>query len=162
MINIIEYDLIKFALERKCDVIAHSVNCFNTQKSGLAKQMSTIFATNTFPMELKGKGSYSKLGNIDYLNIGFTVNKKGIIVVNCYTQYYHARNAPRNYDSVFVDYDAFSLCMKKINFIFKGKHIALPYNMSSYRAGGDWNIIYDIIKKELKDCKVTICKLNKK
>ena len=42
-----------------------------------------------------------------------------------------------------------------MNHIFKGKHIGLP-KIGSHLAGGDWEIIKDIIKEELKDCKITI------
>ena len=39
--------------------------------------------------------------------------------------------------------------------------IGFPYGMSSVRAGGDWNVIYEMIKSVFKDTnfKITIWKL---
>jgi O-acetyl-ADP-ribose deacetylase (regulator of RNase III) len=45
--------------------------------------------------------------------------------------------------------------MRKINHTFKGKHIGLP-QIGCGLAGGDWSRVKEIIKKELKDCKVTV------
>jgi len=55
-----------------------------------------------------------------------------------------------------LDYEALTLCMRKINHIFKGKHIGLPGFIGGGLAGGDVSKIREIIKKELKDCKVSI------
>lgn len=54
-----------------------------------------------------------------------------------------------------VDYAAIEMCMKKINHLFKGRHIGLP-KIGSGLAGGDWDRIEKIIANSLKDCKVTI------
>lgn len=59
-----------------------------------------------------------------------------------------------------LDYEALTLCMRKINHTFVGKKIGLP-KIGSNLAGGDWNIIKEIIKKELKDCDVTVVIYNK-
>ena len=60
-------DLISLTLKGAFDVIAHGVNCFCTQKSGLAPQMVNAFETDTFKLEHpKYKGDIRKLGNIDY------------------------------------------------------------------------------------------------
>ncbi len=72
-----------------------------------------------------------------------------LCVVNAYTQYEYGK------DKKPFDYEAFTLCMRKINFKFKGLHIGLP-QIGAGLAGGDWNRIYEIIKTELKDCKTTI------
>jgi len=45
--------------------------------------------------------------------------------------------------------------MRKINHVFKGQHIGLP-KIGCGLAGGDWNIVKEIIQKELKDCNVII------
>jgi hypothetical protein len=53
------------------------------------------------------------------------------------------------------DYEAFTICMRKMNHIFKGKHIGMP-KIGSHLAGGDWEQIEEIIGIELSDCKVTV------
>lgn len=74
-----------------------------------------------------------------------------LLVVNAYTQYQPGPN---------LDYDALTLCLRKINHAFKGKHIGLP-QIGAGIAGGDWNRIKTIIQQELKDCNVTVVIYNK-
>jgi O-acetyl-ADP-ribose deacetylase (regulator of RNase III) len=79
---------------------------------------------------------------------------KDLIVVNAYTQYNYGAN---HKDGVAkpVDYEAITMCMRKMNVAFKGKHIGLP-KIGAGLAGGDWDRIKKIIQTELIDCKVTI------
>ena len=118
------------------------------------------------------KGNINKLGTIDYQHqylwfkhpavtepgVAYPMNSKSlgqpdvkdIIVVNSYTQYHYGKN---HVDGVSkpLDYEALTLCMRKINHIFKGKHIGLP-KIGAGLAGGDWERIKQIIQTELKDC----------
>jgi len=156
----IEGNLITLAKEGKFDVIAHGCNCFCTMGAGLAPQMAKAFGCDRFVIEGESyKGDITKLGNIDYevrkaplwltSKISFEGDGKLLTVVNAYTQYsYDVKTKP-------FDYEAFTLCMRKMNHVFKGKHIGLP-QIGSHLAGGDWNIIKDIIQKEFKDCTVTV------
>lgn len=151
MYNEINGDLIALALGGKFDVIAHGCNCFCLQGTGIAKQMNEHFITNNswhFSLEHRTshKGNINKLGQIQFNR----VNK--VIVVNAYTQYQPGAN---------IDYEALTLCMRKMNHEFKGKHIGLP-QIGCGIAGGNWNTVREIIKKELKDCKVTVVIYNKK
>jgi len=54
-----------------------------------------------------------------------------------------------------LDYEALTLCLRKINWVFSGKHIGLP-KIGAGLAGGDWEQIKQIIKNELNDCDVTV------
>ena len=45
--------------------------------------------------------------------------------------------------------------MRKINHIFKGKHIGLPW-LGTGLAGGSRKIVKQIIQRELKDCNITM------
>lgn len=154
--NEIKGDLIQLALENKFDVIAHGVNCFCVQKSGLAPKMVNIFNTDKFPMESERlKGDINKLGQIDGKTfLGKYNTDPTLTVLNAYTQYYYGKNHSDGVDKP-LDYEALTLCLRKINTIFKGKHIGLP-KIGCGLARGDWNIVKKIIKEELKDCKVTI------
>lgn len=80
--------------------------------------------------------------------------KENLIVVNAYTQYNYGRNHEDG-DTAPVDLSAIVMCMKKINHIFKGKHIGLP-KIGSGLGGGSWETIEQLIKTQLKDCDVTI------
>jgi len=162
-------NIITMAHEGDFDVIAHGCNCHNAQGSGLAPQMVEAFKTNTFKMERpEFKGDINKLGQIDYElqhfsgwdqkfqtypDQGDTI-EHSLYVVNAYTQYRYGRNHADG-DIKPVDYEAITLCMRKLNSIFKGSHIGLPL-IGCGLAGGDWDVVKRIIQSELKDCDVTV------
>ena len=165
-------NLLDLASKNQFDVIAHGCNCFNTQRAGLAKQMSETFGTDTFYMESSGYGDFNKLGQIDFEQRYLEKLKFGgkwvkyvdeedfmtgvsITIVNCYTQYRYGR------DKRHLDYDALRLCMRKIAHIFKDKRIGLPL-IGGNLAGGQENIITGIMNEELRGCRVNIGKILKK
>lgn len=128
-----------------------------------------------YVVETSNRGDINKLGNIDwehqYLWFKHPKAKDGlavsmghksvgqpdvqdIIVVNAYTQYMYGRNHADGVSNPF-DYEAFTMCMRKMNQVFKGKHIGMP-KIGAGLAGGNWNRIEHIINVELKDCQVTV------
>jgi O-acetyl-ADP-ribose deacetylase (regulator of RNase III) len=162
----IEGDLIVLAKEGMFDVISHGCNCLSNMGAGIAPQMAKAFGVDKFEMELWGE-SIEKLGCIDYetfvlgkntiwnlLDADNKQNEPELVVVNSYTQYRYGKNHADGVSKP-LDYEALTLCMRKINHIFKGKHIGLP-KIGAGLAGGDWERIKEIIKKELKDCEVTV------
>ena len=159
----IKGDLIELALKGEFDVIAHGCNCFCTMGAGIAVAMKNTFGCDTFDQEMPGlKGDVNKLGNIDYeeKEIDFPDNSYQVIyVVNAYTQYHYGKNHADGKTNP-IDYEALTLCMRKINHTFKGKDIGLP-QIGAGLAGGDWNKIKSIIQRELVDCNVTIVIYNK-
>lgn len=172
--NEVKGDIISLALEGKFDVVVHGCNCFCVMGAGLAPQMVQAFNVDKFPMEGKEHmGDINKLGTIDYqpqllvnkvaypysakrliLNQGLPYSQ--LIVVNAYTQY--DTRSKENLSP--VDYEAITLCMRKMNVEFQNLHIGLPF-IGAGLAGGDWNKINTIIKQELKDCDVTIVEYQK-
>ena len=153
-----EGDLIELALKGKFDVISHGCNCFCTMQAGIAPQMAKAFGCDSFFLENnKFKGDIDKLGRIEVTEKNLST--KSLYVVNSYTQYHYGKN---HLDGVAkpIDYEALTLCLRKINHIFKGQHIGLP-QIGCGLAGGDWNIVKEIIKKELKDCIITVVIYNK-
>lgn len=166
MIDYIDGDLIKLAKEANFDVIVHGCNCHSTMGAGIAPQMAKAFGCDRFDMEMWGS-DVNKLGNIDYQT--FVLGEKAIFslqdlennrnepeltVVNAYTQYNYGLNHSDGVSQPF-DYDAFTICMRKMNRVFKGKTIGMP-RIGSGLAGGDWDKVEKIIERELKDCEVTI------
>jgi O-acetyl-ADP-ribose deacetylase (regulator of RNase III) len=146
----IEGDLIKLAKKGNFDIIAHGCNCFCTMGAGIAKQIKEqipeAFEKDRFTLA----GDIDKLGNYTGAWV-YNDLKKAFGVLNCYTQYHYDAHAKA------FDYEAFTLCMRKINHQFHGKRIGLPL-IGAGLAGGDWNIIEKIIEKELKDMDVTIAR----
>jgi len=159
-------NLIKMALEGQFDVIVHGCNCHSVMGAGLAPQMAKVFGCDAFEMEQWGS-TIEKLGNIDYQTFALTdagplnvyyfeinIEYPELTVVNAYTQYNYGKN---HKDGSFrpADYEAITLCMRKMNSVFKGKHIGLPL-IGAGLAGGDWEIIKNIIQTELSECDITI------
>lgn len=174
----IKGDLIELALQGNFDVITHGCNCFCTMGAGIAPKMAKAFGCDKFKMESNDyKSDINKLGCIDYdsfdlckndLTLEFKVFQhskirnefkhwntlKTLTVINSYTQYGFGSNH-LNGTKTPLDYEALTLCMRKINHKFKGKHIGLP-RIGCGLAGGDWNMVKSIIQKELKNCDVTV------
>jgi O-acetyl-ADP-ribose deacetylase (regulator of RNase III) len=169
--KIIEGNLIVLAKQGHFDVITHGCNCFCTMGAGIAVDMRLNFDCDKFPMEApEYKGDMNKLGTIDYQVKNLILDKPikignlnllapdfggfPLVVVNSYTQYRYGSNHPDGMRKP-VDYDAITLCFKKINHIFKGKSLGLP-KIGCGLAGGDWNIVRQIIERELFDMDVTV------
>ena len=148
----LEGDLIVLAKAGRFDVITHGCNCMCTMGAGIAPQMAKAFGVDQYSLESSAHfGDVNKLGQIEWY-----VEREGPIpfVVNSYTQYNYGRNHADG-DAAPIDYEALTLCMRKINQRFKGKHIGLP-KIGAGLAGGDWNRIKQIIQTELKDMKVSV------
>lgn len=154
--NTVVGDLIELAKQGKFDVIGHGCNCFCAMSRGFAPQMAAAFGCHQFPLEDKRtSGDINKLGQIDWrlLNLKTGTTEFDLAVVNIYSQYSpNAQIKP-------LDYEALTLGLRKMNQLFNGKKIGLP-RIGSGLAGGDPHIILEIIKKELKDCDVTMVKWN--
>ena len=148
----IEGDLIALAKEGMFDVITHGCNCMSNMGAGIAPQMAKAFCVDQYPLEsFTRKGDINKLGQIEWL-----IERDGAIpfVVNSYTQFSYGKNHADGVSKP-LDYEALTLCMRKINHRFSGKHIGLP-KIGAGLAGGDWNRIKKIIQTELKDMKVSV------
>lgn len=184
----IKGDLITLAKEGEFDVIAHGCNCFCRMKRGIAPQMAEAFGCDMFNLETKSlwEGDINKLGQIEYnwINIkdknstSYTKNDiHALAVVNAYTQYHWDTNTKP------LDYEALTLCLRKINHIFKDMHIGLPL-IGCHLAGGVWDWtklksdtlqdkilknkfsvgikkdVKTIIQQELRDMNITIVHYN--
>lgn len=159
----IKGNLIALAKQGKFDVITHGCNCFCTMGAGIAPQMAQHFDADKFIMERHAyKGDFNKLGVIDFESKLFDLpddSSKLLFIVNSYTQYGFGRNH-KDGSGIPLDYDALTLCLRKINHQFKGKHIGLPL-IGCGLAGGDWNIVRNIMINELKDMDVTVVHFQK-
>lgn len=161
--EIIIGDLIDVALEGRLDIVAQGCNCQNKQKSGVAKKMAEVFRTDSFRLEQpRFKGDMMKLGDIDGERRLVANGKKEITVYNCYTQYYYGRNHEDGVEKP-IDYNALTLCMKKLNHLYKGKNLTLglPYIIGCGLAGGDEERVLKILEEELTDLNVILVKLEK-
>ena len=163
----IEGNLITLAKEGKFNVITHGCNCLSNMGAGIAPQMAKEFGCDEFKMEKLGP-TIDKLGCIDYETLYWEDDKRWtkypdetgkwatikLTVVNSYTQFRYGSNHTDGVSKP-LDYEALTMCMRKINYTFKGKHIGLP-KIGCGLAGGSWDIVKQIIQTELKDCIVTV------
>jgi len=135
-------DLIRMAFAGEFDVIIHGCNCFNTMSAGIAAQIKRYFYMNVHLDLLTKRGDMDKLGTVDSALYYF--NNQTLVVVNAYTQYH---TASFNGECV-VDYDAIRQSFRGIKKQFSGSRIGYPA-IGAGLAGGDWNIISEIIDEEL-------------
>lgn len=136
----IKGDLVHLAVKGNFDLIVHGCNCFCTMEAGIARAIRAEFP-EAYEADCKTeKGSRDKLGSYSVAR----VDKDGhaIIVVNAYTQ--HDFKGP----GMKADYHAIRSVFKKIKADFSGKRIGYP-KIGAGLAGGDWEIIAQIIDQEL-------------
>jgi O-acetyl-ADP-ribose deacetylase (regulator of RNase III) len=139
--NKIKGDLIKLAIEGQFDLIVHGCNCFCTMGAGIAKTIKQKFPEG-YQADLETeKGDKSKLGTISWAE---TVTENGkLIIVNGYTQYNWKGRGRK------ADYNAIRKVFKKVKKSFSGLRIGYPA-IGAGLAGGDWEIISEIIGEELE------------
>lgn len=150
MIRELTGDLIHEADHGQLDLIVHGCNCFCTMGAGIAKQIRDRWP-EAYEADLKTvKGDRSKLGTCSYAKLVKTKVGSPLQIVNAYTQFNYGRNR-RN-----VDYDAVQACMRYISGITPPDvRIGMP-RIGCGLAGGDWDIVYDIIREELDVQDVTV------
>ena len=149
--NIVQGDLIELAVQGKFDIIVHGCNCFNTMGSGIAKQIKSVFPKAYAADQLTNKGDKSKLGTYTYFKHTAKDLETDLTIINAYIQYNYLPRDVRN-----ADYDAIKKVFKDIykQFSYEGNHIAYP-KIGAGLAGGNWNIISQIINEQLKDMEHT-------
>lgn len=134
--NIIQGDLLELADTGIFDVIIHGCNCFNTMGAGIALQIKNKYPEAYEVDKNTIKGHKDKLGTYTSAQIG------NLTIINAYTQYRPGLN------DLSENYSAIHNVMKKIAVDCQGKRIGLPF-IGAGLAGGDWNIIKDIIRVNL-------------
>jgi len=151
--KIISGNLVDMAYHGKFDVIIHGCNCFCTMGAGIAKEIATRFPP-AYAVDLQTtKGDHGKLGN--YTSV-MVKNKYGqdLIVVNLYTQYRYGR------DRCHFDYNAFRQGLKKLAPHAGNFRIGMPM-IGAGLAGGDWNVIQQILEEEFANVNYTVVKYHK-
>lgn len=143
MITYVDGDLLK--MRNDFDVIAHGCNCFNNFGGGFALQIKNTIPEAWLADQATIAGDESKLGTI-------TFTETVPAVVNIYSQY---NFGGRRHGKIDLDYDALRSGLKALKDKYSGKRIAMN-KIGSDLAGGDWDIIEQIIKEEMVGEYVTI------
>lgn len=142
-------------LNQSVDVIAHQVNCKGVMGAGLALQIRTLYpGVYKKYQEMCAKyNSQELLGKVQGISVPvvrthiidgkvdvFTTQKH---FANLFAQEFYGR------DKRYTDYKALGKCLTSLRdrMIVKGfKTLALPYGIGCGLAGGDWKIVYEIIR----------------
>lgn len=140
--KIVEGNLLDMAINGDFDVIIHGCNCFCNFGAGIALQILKRFPEayeRDKQTEFADKG---KLGTYTFANI--VRGKNTFNIVNAYTQYGCGT------DKVRCDYEALDTVFNKIAFVYNGLRIGYP-KIGAGLAGGDWEIISEIIDRNFID-----------
>ena len=146
MITEIKGDLLK----QDFNFIAHQVNCQKVMGSGLALQIKNKYPIvfdryKTFPIN-----GENPLGQSQFIKV-----EENKYVVNMFAQYFYG------VDKRQTNYEAFYSCLEQIkNTINKKDTIGFPKFIGCDRGGGNWNIIYTMIKEVLWEYNVFIVEYN--
>jgi len=145
-------DLIHLAKQGKFDVIIHGCNCFCSMGKGIALSIKKAFPASYHADCETVKGEQNKLGSYSMA----LIQNKGhdLTVINAYTQFNHRGKG------IKADYDAIRSVMGKVKKEFSGCRIGYPM-IGAGLAGGDWNIIEEIILDELSGEDHTLVKFDK-
>ena len=127
----------------KEDIIVHQTNCQGVMGSGIALQVK-----QKYPEVFNGYYHFCKTNQLkDILGTSLICEANdGKYIANLFGQ--------ENFGAGFqTDYDAFRKALKEIHDFAKERNlsVAIPYKIGCCRAGGDWNIVFDIINEIFYD-----------
>lgn len=134
-------------IHAKTMLILHGCNCFLTMGAGVALALRNKWP-QVYAADLKTKsGDRAKLGTYSKAEVG-----KDQLVLNCYTQYMYGR------DKRHADYNAIRAVFRRIRIDFPGIDLSMP-PIGCGLAGGDWDIVKQIVEEELNDRIVYVWRL---
>lgn len=135
-------------------IICHQVNCQGVMGAGLAKQVKTKFPSVYHAYKEKCDALGSKnLGSVQFCSC---LSEAGYIVANVFGQDRYGT------DKRYTNYNALKKAFSAVAQAFPNDAIRIPYLMGCGLAGGDWNVVLQIINEDLvnKGCQVEIWRLN--
>ena len=148
-LNIIKKDLIKAFKENEINVIIQQCNVFCTQGSGLAKNIRQEYPEVYNVDAATIKGDRSKLGTFTHA----VINRENIspvgYIINLYGQYAYGKGLQTDYDAQRKGFKNIVEFLNNCGSVDTIK-IGLPL-IGCGLAGGDWNVVQQIIKEELVD-----------
>ena len=125
------------------DVICHQVNCQGVMGRGLALQIKTkypeAFAAYKEKCELIKYGIVNGLGDAQFCHV------RGKVIANLFAQYRYGT------DKRHTDYEALKKALTSVKKAYPTAKIAIPYKIGCGLAGGDWSVVYAIIKEVFCD-----------
>lgn len=133
-------------LKSDCTVIMHQANCQSTMGSGIAKSIAEMYPGARIVDSNSLYGPEEKFGS-------YTAYKddNGVTIVNLYGQYGFGRGKQQtNYDKLESAIDMFLHAINSGIYNKSKLKIGVPYKMGCDRAGGDWEVVRDILDRQGK------------
>lgn len=166
-VKIVEGDLLDAFDRGEVNVIAHVTNCMGVMGSGIARSIKLryplVYKEYQQHLDASRKWVGGPEGTINYTNLGYHQDgwryKK---VYNLYAQYNYGR------DYRHLNYGALSKCLTVMSYgLTKASELSVqdydvigfPFRMGSDRAGGDWDIVLEMINFHFRDNEVIIYQL---
>lgn len=134
-------------------VICHQVNCQDTMRSGVARQIGDMWPEVERAYHNYFISHHKPLGRVQIVktNDGFTV-------ANLFAQEYYGYDGRR-----YTNYEAFAVCLDELNRkLPDGTSLAFPYKIGCDRGGANWEIIRTMIQNILTNKNIYIYRLEEK
>ena len=137
-------------LESRASILCHQVNCQNRMGSGVAKSIASRWpiVKKSYHEFCSGKDPSSLLGCVQVIYC-----ENGRYVANIFGQLHYGYDGKQ-----YTDYAALEHAFQILSRMTTGS-VAFPYGFGCGLGGGDWQIVYALIKKYFSDREVIICKL---
>lgn len=140
MIHHVKGDLLK----SDCTFIGHQANCQRTMGSGIARQIAADLPDMARVDRSDMRASKVKLGNFTYTRIP---NGWGF---NLYGQLYYGQGLQTDYKALEKAIDRMLTIVPELARFDLRKlpvKVGFPYKIGAGLAGGDWDIIYEILER---------------
>ncbi|CAL9964924.1 phosphatase [Vibrio phage D479] len=154
IVETLQGDLVEMLRNSKRDQevfwMAQGCNCFITQGSGIAGQLREFPEVFQADVDYGMEGDRAKLGGFSLANVGADCH-----VLNVYSQYEYGT------DKRHANYAAIGLAFMELN--ARASQIEMLYipKIGSELAGGDWNIIEQVINDATPDLDITLIEFAK-
>lgn len=147
MITEVKGNIFNF-IEEGC-ILLHQVNCQGVMGGGIAKTIKELFP-NVYSAYKEYCTYYNKkcLGDMFPVHIRF--KSKNFTIGNCFGQEYYGR------DKRYTDYEKLRKSFEQVASDCDYSKILIPKYIGCGLAGGDWNIVSEIIGEVFKDHDVLI------
>lgn len=139
-------------LNSNANIIAHQVNARGVMGSGVALAVKT-----KYPEVFQSYRKFFEEGKLKLGKVDFAKTNDGKIVANMCGQDRYGRDGKQ-----YTDYEALEKCFDKTARYMKEKNldsIAFPFKLGCGLGGGDWNIVFAMIKEYFKDFNIEIWQL---
>lgn len=139
-------------LNSNAGIIAHQVNARGVMGSGVALAVKT-----KYPEVFQSYRKFFEEGKLKLGKVDFAKTNDGKIVANMCGQDRYGKDGKQ-----YTDYEALEKCFDKTQRYMKEngiESIAFPYKIGCGTGGGDWNVVFGMIKEYFSDFEIEIWQL---